>query len=234
MKRRFITILIPVISLLTSCARNNLRSDIIEFIASFSIDLAMEHYPQGSYKRIDISIENDVTSKVITEMKMSRISDDNLAYDFSKITYEGEEIKSNIHRYIEKNEEKYFYISEDGKIEKNSEQVKALTLEFFYTSSTEGIYTGGMFMGDAFREILPDIQDLVTIDSENKLLVYSYVNHMEEENKEVTITQNISLDEYGMLVKDDLVKESDLGKFETHIEVKKSQFFALIFFFRTR
>ena len=77
-------------------------------------------------------------------------------------------------------------------------------------------------MGDAFREILPDIQDLVTIDSENKLLVYSYVNHMIEEEKEVTITQSISLDEYGMLVKDDLKKESDLGIFETHIEVKKS------------
>ena len=221
MKRRFITILIPVISLLTSCARNNLRSDIIEFIASFSIDLALEHYPEGSYKREDISIENNVTSKIVTEMSMSRLDDNNLTYDFSKITYEDEVEKSNIHRYVEKNNEKYFYISEDGKIEKTVEQIKTLTLDFFYTSSTEGIYTGGMFMGDAFREILPDIQDNVTIDSENKLLVYSYVNHMTEENKEVTITQSVSLDEYGMLVKDDLKKESDLGVFETHIEVKK-------------
>ena len=222
MKRRFITILIPVISLLTSCARNNLRSDIIDFIASFSVDLAMEHYPVGSYKRVDISIENNVTSKVVTEMSMSRVNDDNLAYDFSKITYEGEVEKSNIHRYIEKNNEKYFYVSEDGKVEKNIEQVKALTLEFFYTSSTEGIYTGGMFMGDAFREILPDIQDNVTIDSENKLLVYSYTKVMTDENKQVTIEQTVSLDEYGMLVKDDLVKTSELCKFETHIEVKKA------------
>ena len=152
---------------------------------------------------------------------MSRLNEENLAYDFSKITFEGEIEKSHIHRYIEKNNEKYFYVSEDGKVEKTTDQVKALTLEFFYTSSTEGIYTGGMFMGDAFREILPDIQDNVTIDSENKLLVYSYVNHMKEDNKEVTITQNLSLDEYGMLVKDDLKKESDLGIFETHIEVKK-------------
>ena len=221
MKRRFITILIPVISLLTSCTRNNLRSDIIEFIASFSIDLAVANYPAASYSREDISIENNVTSKVIIEMSMSRLNEENLAYDFSKITFEGEIEKSHIHRYIEKNNEKYFYVSEDGKVEKTTDQVKALTLEFFYTSSTEGIYTGGMFMGDAFREILPDIQDNVTIDSENKLLVYSYVNHMKEDNKEVTITQNLSLDEYGMLVKDDLKKESDLGIFETHIEVKK-------------
>ena len=222
MKRRFITILIPVISLLTSCARNNLRSDIIDFIASFSVDLAVEHYPSGSYKRVDISVENGVTSKVITEMSMSRENDDNLAYDFTKTEMEGEEIKSSLHRYVEKNNEKYFYISEDGKIEKTSEQIKTLTLDFFYTSSTEGIYTGGMFLGDAFREILPDIQDNVTIDSENKLLVYSYVNEMTDENTKVTITQTVSLDEYGMLVKDDLVKTSDLGQFETHIEVKKA------------
>ena len=222
MKRRFITILIPVISLLTSCARNNLRSDIIDFIASFSIDLAVEHYPSGSYQRIDISEENGVVSKIVTTMSMDRQNDDNLSYDFSKITYEGEEQKSSLHRYVEKNNEKYFYISEDGKLEKTTEQIKALTLEFFYTSSTEGIYTGGMFMGDAFREILPDIQDLVTIDSENKLLVYSYVNHMQEDEKEVTITQTVSLDEYGMLVKEDLEKVSDLGTFETHISVQKA------------
>ena len=94
MKRRNIAILIPVISLLTSCAKNNLRSDIIEFIASFSIDLALENYPEASYHREDISIENNITSKIITEMSMSRLNDDNLAYDFSKITYEGEEVKS--------------------------------------------------------------------------------------------------------------------------------------------
>ena len=45
---------------------------------------------------------------------------------------------------------------------------------------------------------------------------------MTEENKTVTIKQTVSLDEYGMLVKDDLEKTSDLGKFETHIEVKKA------------
>ena len=78
-----------------------------------------------------------------------------------------------------------------------------------------------MFMGDAFREILPDIQDLVTIDSENKLLVYSYVNLMQEENKEVEISQSVTLDQYGMLIKEDMKKTSDLGIFETHIEVKK-------------
>ena len=77
-------------------------------------------------------------------------------------------------------------------------------------------------MGDAFREILPDIQDHVTIDSENKLLVYSYVNVMREDNNEVTITQTMSVDQWGMLVKDDLIKDSNLGHFETHILVKNS------------
>ena len=221
MKRRFIAILLPVISLLTSCAKNNVRSDISEFIASFSIDLAKQNYPAASYSREDISIENGVTSKIVTTMSINRQNNDNLAYDYQKITYEGEQENSNIHRYIEKNNDKYFYISESDPIEKTSAEVDALIDNFFYTSSSEGIYTGGMFMGDAFREILPDIQDLVTIDSENKLLVYSYVNPMKDGDKEVTITQTVTLDEYGMLVKEDLQKTSDLGVYETHIEVKK-------------
>ena len=221
MKRRFIAIIIPVISLLTSCAKNNLRSDIVNFIASFSIDLAIENYPVASYTREDISIENDVTSKVIKKMSINRADKNDLAYDYQEFTYENEIEKSNVHRYIEKNEEKYFYVTENDSFEKSKSQVNELIDSFFYTSSTEGIYTGGMFMGDAFREILPEIQDLVNIDSENKLLVYSYVNLMQDENKEVKIEQTVTLDQYGMLVKEDLKKTSDLGVYETHIEVKK-------------
>ena len=221
MKRRFITIIIPVISLLSACAKNSLRSDIQEFIASFSIDSAVVNYPSARYVREDISTENNVTSKVVITMAINRQNQEDLAYDYTKITYEDNVEKSNVHRYVEKNNEKYFYVTEDGSSERTKEQVNDLIDTFFYTSSKEGIYTGGMFMGDAFREIIPDIQDLVTIDSENKLLVYSYVNVMRDQEKEVTINLNVTLDQYGMLVKEDMQKTSDLGVYETHIEVKK-------------
>ena len=221
MKRRFITIIIPVISLLSACAKNSLRSDIQEFIASFSIDSAVVNYPSARYVREDISTENNVTSKVVITMAINRQNQEDLAYDYTKITYEDNVEKSNVHRYVEKNNEKYFYVTEDDTSERTKEQVNDLIDTFFYTSSKEGIYTGGMFMGDAFREIIPDIQDLVTIDSENKLLVYSYVNVMRDQEKEVTINLNVTLDQYGMLVKEDMQKTSDLGVYETHIEVKK-------------
>ena len=221
MKRRFIITLIPVISLLTACAKNNVRSDILNFIASFSIELATENYPVASYSREDISIENDVTSKILTTMSIDRENQEELAYDYRITTYENNVEKTNYHRYIEKRENQYFYITENNSAEKSKEEVNKLINTFFYTSTTEGIYTGGMFMGDAFREIIPDIQDLVTIDSENKLLVYSYVNIMNDDNKEVKIEQTVTLDQYGMLVKEDMKKTSDLGVFETHISVKK-------------
>ena len=221
MKRRFITVLFAVISLLTSCGKKQLRSDIAKFIASFSIVSAQQNYPKGSYVRLDISEENGLISKVETTLRMNRENDENLEYDYQKITYENDVEKSRIHNYVSRQEGKYFLLDGDEKIEKSTEEVKYLTVKFFFTSSSEGIYTGGMFMGDAFREILPDIQDNVTIDSKNKLLVYSYVNEMKEKNKVVTITQTILIDEYGMLVKDDMVKVSDQGKFETHIVVNK-------------
>ena len=44
---------------------------------------------------------------------------------------------------------------------------------------------------------------------------------MNDENKEVKIEQIVTLDNYGMLVKEDMKKTSDLGIFETHIAVKK-------------
>ena len=221
MKRRFAAVLIAVISLLTSCGKNNLRSDITKFIASFSITNAVENYPKGSYERVDISEENGSIFKVVTTLKMNRENAENLVYDSLKISYENDVQTTCIHHFVERKEDKYFYLDGVSEVEKSSEEVISLTNEFFYTSSTEGIYTGGMFMGDAFREILPNIQDNVTIDSENKLLVYSYVNHMKEKNKEVTITQTMVIDEYGMLVKDDMVKVSEQGKFETHIVVTK-------------
>lgn len=221
MKRRFVAVLFTVISLLSSCGKNKLRSDITKFIASFSIDLAKQNYPKGSYERVDISEENGSVNKIVTRLKMNRENADNLEYDYIKITYENDVETCSIHNYIEKREDKYFYIDSSGEIEKSKEEVNYLTSEFFFTSSSEGIYTGAMFMGDAFREILPDIQDNVTIDSENKHLVYSYINHMIEKNNEVTITQKMVLDEYGMLVCDDLEKVSNLGKFETHIKVSK-------------
>lgn len=79
MKRRYIALLIPTISLLTSCMKSPLRSDIIEFIASFSIELAMQNYTHATYTREDISIENDVTSIIVKEMTINR---DDLAYDY--------------------------------------------------------------------------------------------------------------------------------------------------------
>ena len=221
MKRRNIAIIIPVISLLTSCARNNVRSDIQEFIASFSIESAVSTYVKASYSREDISIENGATSKIKTTMSIDRQNEENLLYDYQRITLEEEAETSNVHRYVEKKENKYFYITEEYSEEKTKDEVNDLLDTFFYTSSTEGIYTGGMFMGDAFREIIPDIQDLVTIDSENKLLVYSYVNRMKEDEREVRIEQTVTLDQCGMLVKEDMKKTSGLGVFETHIEVKK-------------
>ena len=221
MKRRYIALLIPVISLLTCCARNNVRSDILKFIASFSIESAVENYKAATYLREDISIENDVTSRVLTTMTIDRRETNNLMYDYSEITLENDEEKSSIHNYVEKRDEKYFYISEEVEEEKTYEWVDAKFNTFFYTTSREGIYLGGMFMGDSFREIIPEIQDLVKIDSENKLVVYSYVNLMTDQNKEVRIEQTVTLDQYGMLVKEDMKKTSDLGVYETHIEVKK-------------
>ena len=221
MKRRFIGLLIPVMSLLIACKNHNIRSDIKEFIASFSSDLAIENYPAASYTREEISIENSVTSKVVTTMSIDRKNPDDLAYDYTQISYENDEQKNSVHRYIEKNNDQYFYITESQTLQRDYEQVNDLINSFFYTSVTEGIHTGGMFMGDSFRDILPDIQDLVTIDSENKLLVYSYERLISEQNKEVKINQTVTLDQYGMLVKEDMQKTSDLGVHKLHIEVKK-------------
>ncbi len=209
------------ISLLTSCTQERyLRSDIKKFIASFSIEKSQQTYLECSYTRADTeTVGEDITE--VTETKSINVKDsNNFQYDYTKIKKENGVVTTNIHQYLEKNNEKYFFVSGEEKSEKSLSEVATIVNSFFYTSSSEGIYIGGMFVGDTLRDIIYDIQDNVTIDSENKLLVYSYERIMKEGNETVTISQDYRANELGMLVSSNMTKVSSKSTFTTVITVE--------------
>ena len=86
MNRRIIALPIVAISLLSSCSNvPDLRSDIAEFITSFSYDESTKVYLDCGYVREDISHEK--TGEVITVEESISINvknKDNLVYDRDK------------------------------------------------------------------------------------------------------------------------------------------------------
>ena len=209
------------ISLLTSCTQERyLRSDIKKFIASFSISKSQETYLESSYTRVDTETIGDSVTEV-SETKSINVKDsNNYQYNYTKVKTENGVITLNIHQYLEKEGEKYFFVSGDERSEKTLTEVATIVNSFFYTSSSEGIYIGGMFVGDTLRDIIYDIQDNVTIDSENKLLVYSYERVMKEGNETVTINQDYRANELGMLVSNHITKVSSKSTFTTVLTVE--------------
>ena len=212
------------ISLLTSCAKERyLRSDIKKFIASFSISEAFEKYKDCSFTRVDTETIGDNVVEVTAVKSINKLDPENLQYDYTEITTENGEVKQSLHNYLEKNGEKYYYVSGDSVVEKTASEALEIVDSFFYTSSSEGIYIGGMYAGDTMRDIIYDIQDNVTIDSENKLLVYSYEKVMKEGNLTVTITQNYKVNDIGMAVSNYIQKVSSQSTFTTVLTVTNNQ-----------
>ena len=208
------------ISLLTSCTQQrHLRSDIKEFIASFSLASAHEVYKECSFVRVDTETIGSTVVEVTATKSINVKDPNNLVYDYTEITTENGEVKQSLHNYLEKNDENYFYVSGGTKVQKTPAEALEITNSFFYTSSSEGIYIGGMYAGDTMLDIIFDIQDNVTIDSENKLLVYSYEKVMKEGNVTVTINQDYKVNNLGMVVSNYIHKESSQSTFNSVLTV---------------
>ena len=84
MNRRLLILPLVAISLLSSCSKvPDLRSDIAEFITSFSYDSARKNYLEAHYTRVDISHEsNGDVLTINTEMSFNMIDMDNLTYEY--------------------------------------------------------------------------------------------------------------------------------------------------------
>ena len=175
MRRKVITMSLLVISLLTSCNKHVLRSDIAKFIASFSLNDAVQAYLEGGYEDTKIEdIEGKVTKTI--ETFSFNVRDVNKP-EYSKTikVYENDALSSETKEEIVNRNEK-FYLEKTGQadIELTLQDCHSYVEKFFYKETMfEGSYhVQGMYYGDYINQSAEYFQNYITIDQENNLYIF--------------------------------------------------------------
>ena len=223
MNRRIIALPIVAISLLSSCSNvPDLRSDIAEFITSFSYDESTKVYLDCGYVREDISHEK--TGEVITVKESISINvknKDNLVYDYRYLKSIDNVEKENKHYYISKSNDHYLYYNGgENPVSKSEQEVRVeLITKFFYTVEFEGTHTGAMYIADSLLGILPNIQRYVTINKEDETLTYDKPFGPSEAAEGYEFSELLVVDKYGMTKSCDIYQTNGITSLKTTIKV---------------
>ena len=225
MKRRlFTTILILVTTLLNSCNQKEIRSDIAEFIASFSVEEAVEAYKKTKMEKVQ-NIDDGENITKITQTIVFDVSDaNNPLYESVTKTYVNEELTTTSSLFL-KQENGNYYIVLNGQeslstLEKNHEIVR----EFFYKDVyLDGTYhEGGYYYGDMIRGSIEDYQNFITVDNENATLTFSRCVNQTSNGVDVKRCSRFILDNLGMMLYNLASAEGDNKLSTTEIIIKKN------------
>ena len=217
MKRRFFTPLLVVISLLTSCNDRTLRSDIKEFIASFSISEARSHYLESGYVEEITSVNQTTTTRVREEFNFNIKDLENITYSHTYVRYDNDELIESHDRRVIKKEEQYYLVYDEQESEITSQNIISLYITmFFYRSSLEEYYSIGMYIGDTIKTIIYDMQDFVTIDNEANTFTYDIPFGVQKDQAGYDFEEILVVDQYGM------VKSCNIRQTNTIVELTKS------------
>ena len=204
MKLRYIATSLVLVSLLSSCKQKELRSDIKDFVASFSLSEAMSEYKHAGYTSEKETFKDGVKTTENITLNFDVRDLENPEYHFTKISKVGELESQTYEKFLTKVEDK-IYLNETGKdpIEYQTGQVNLLVQDFFYTKTMyEGTYhCNGMYYGDLVVETAREFQEFVRIDAENSLYIFYHSSDGKVEGKQAHVEQYYSVNKLGMLVK---------------------------------
>ena len=204
MKLRFFASSLLVMSLLSSCGQKELRSDIKDFVASFSLSESMSSYKHAGYTNQKVTFIDGVKTEENTTLNFSILDEENASYNFTKKTKINDGEEEVYVKYLTKIENKYFiYETSIDPVECSIETLKLLIQDFFYTKVMyEGSYhCNGMYYGDLILETVRELQEFVTIDANNSLYEFYHYTTGKVEGKDSKVEQYYSVNKLGMLVK---------------------------------
>lgn len=202
MRRKDITLLTLVISLLTSCKASQIRSDISNFIASFSLEESVKSYLVAGYQMDKILIQNGQETKTVETVNFNVSDVSNPQYLKKKTVYQNGVLESEETSYILREEERFYYVSSEGKQAKSLQECHDIIEKFFYTETMfeNTFHRGGMYYGDQVKQGIEYYQPYVTIDEENELYKYKYEeNSYDGEGKDLHKEISYSVNKLGML-----------------------------------
>ena len=204
MKLRFIASSLLLMSLLSSCGQKELRSDIKDFVASFSLSEAMSNYKHAGYNNDKVTFKDGTKTEEKVTLEFNILDEENPSYNLTKKTKINDEEETIYQKYLTKDENKFFiYETSVDPYECSINDVKNLIRNFFYTKVMyEGTYhSDGMYYGDLVLETVRELQEFVTIDGNNSLYEFYHYTEGKVEGKDAKIEQYYSVNKQGMLVK---------------------------------
>lgn len=224
MKKRLIILPLVMISLLTSCRQNKMiRSDIKQFIASFSLSDARATYLDAGYTSTLISHDADGKITKIIEKISFNIKDlENIAFDHDYKHYEDDVLKEgeSFHRYVYKDDGKYYY-NNNGSVAEIAQNtiINTHVTKFFYQIDLEGIHSRGMYIADTIYTYIYDMQDYVTIDFEAKTFTYDMPWGVKKDAEGFDFEEVLVVDELGVVKSCELTASNGITTIEKSILV---------------
>lgn len=191
-----------MVLLLSSCAKE-LRSDIKEFVASFSLSESMSTYKHAGYTSVKISEVDGVKTEENISLSFNTLDEENLSYTFTKKTKINDGEENIFQKFLTKNDGKYFLNETDKEpVEYSVDQINLLVQEFFYKNVMyEGTYhCNGMYYGDLILETIQELQGFVEIDQEKECYIFSHKTSGKVDGKDSSVEQYYSVNKLGMLV----------------------------------
>ena len=117
MKVRNASLVLVALALLTSCKKVQIRSDIANFIASFSLENSVKAYLEGGYDQVSITtIGNEVTKEII-HFSFNVKDNTKPEYQKSVTTYKNDVLEKEVKEEIIIIDNKYYFIDENGQVE---------------------------------------------------------------------------------------------------------------------
>lgn len=202
MKLRKIVTSLFMVLLLSSCAKE-LRSDIKEFVASFSLSESMSTYKHAGYTSVKISEVDGVKTEENISLTFNTLDEENLSYSFTKKTKINDGEENIFEKFLTKNDGKYFLNETDKEpVEYSIDQINLLVQEFFYKNVMyEGTYhCNGMYYGDLILETIQELQGFVEINQEKEWYIFSHKTSGKVDGKDSSVEQYYSVNKLGMLI----------------------------------
>lgn len=216
MKRRLLFPILITTALLTSCNRN-IRSELSNYIASFSLQESMSTYLESGFTITTVEIKDEIKTTWVDETKFNKKDADNLFYQHIFTTYDSEDnvVKLEMTTY-QKNGDKYYKIDSDldgtkSETEASSGTINSLIEKFFYEDAQlDGIvHLKGLYYGDYIKQIIPNYQNLYTVNEDGLLQFEASQKDVNKYGNDYTIHQKYEVNKIGMLERNYLERSTE-------------------------
>ena len=226
MNRRIIAPTLAAMSLLASCSPVELRSDIKEFVASFSLSESMSTYVSGGYTSVKETRFDGVIRHINESLTFDMKNPENPVYEYQKSIQIGEETPEITKNFLKKIDDKiYFVEGEKEPVEYNAQQINKLFTDFFYKETLyDGAYHAqGMYYGDLLLETARELQDFITINDAKTELFFEHNSKGRVDGKDAEVKQKYSVNKLGMLIKNNVEQHNGDDYIIQEINVFKSE-----------